>query len=159
MPKFVLDVTQEEFEKAGGKWITFNQNDPPGKLYFHEIELDMPDWDNVGVSLKFPVRIVGKDDIDAGKEDKLSAGVSPAAVWKLKDIMKELDVALVMQKGADGKKHPVFNSDDVAGKQAVGCWEIQVGSKGGDPTQGQTKYPKLTMIYRQGYKPVVQALV
>lgn len=159
MPEFVLDITQDQYEKAGSKWITFSPTDPAGKLYFKPVELDMPDWDNVGVSLKFPVRITG-DDADAGKEDKLSCGVDAKGVWKLKEIYKNITGKdLTMRKGADGKKHPVFNSDDVAGKQAVGCWEIQVGSKGGDPSKGQTKYPKLVNIYPADFVPEVKQLV
>jgi len=158
MPEFVLDMTSEEFEKAGSKFISFSPGDPVGKLYFKNIEMDMPDWDNVGISIKFPVRIVGKD-VDAGKEEKLSCGVGIAAVWKLKDVLEALGVKLEMRQGADKKKHPVFNSDDVAGKKAVGCWEIQIGSKGGDPSRGETKYPKLVSIYPAGYKPAVKELV
>lgn len=157
-PEFVLDVTQEEYEKAGSKFITFSPNDPVGKLYFLPVELDMPDWDTPGQSIKFPVRIT-EEGPDFGKEDKLSAGVGQAAVWKVKDILKALDVAVEMRVGADKKKHPVFDSMAVAGKQAVGCWQIQVGAKGGDPSKGETKYPKLVNLYPAGYKPATEELV
>jgi len=158
MPEIVLDVTQDEYEKAGSKFITFNPSDPVGKLYFKEIELDVPDWDNVGISLKFPIRITEKGP-DEGKEDKMSCGVGKEAIWKLKDTLKELGVKLEMRKGADKQTHPVFDSDEVAGKKAVGCWEVQIGSKGGDKTRGEIKYPKLVAIYAAGYKPAVKGLV
>lgn len=159
-PEIVLGVTEEEFEKAGSKFITFNPDDRVGKLYFKEIELDVPDWDTPGVSLKFPIRITGPEgDPDIGKEDKMSCGVSLDAIWKLKEALKSLGVALEMREGADKKRHPVFDSDEVAGKRAVGCWEIQVGSKGGDASRGTTKYPKLVAIYPAGHKPETKELV
>lgn len=160
MPEFVLDVSQEEFEKAGSKFITFNSDDPVGKLYYKEIEMDVPDWDTAGISMKFPVRVIGPEsDPDIGKEDKISCGVSKEAVWKLKDILKALGVSYTIKKGADGKARPAFNSDDVAGKKAVGQWEIQIGAKGGDRSKGETKYPKLVSIYPAGYKPATKELV
>lgn len=151
MPELTLPVSEEEFEKAGSKFISFSPNDPLGKLYAKQIEMDVPDWDTPGVSIKFPVRIIGPEgDPDIGKEDKLSCGVSPDAIWKLKDVLNALGVSLEMREGADEKKHPVFDTDAVAGKQAVGCWELQAGSKGGDPTKGTIKYPKLVTIMPAG---------
>lgn len=154
MPEFTLDLSVEEFEKAGSKFITFFPDDPVGKTYFKEVEMDVPDWDNVGISIKFPVRIVGPEgDPDIGKEDKISCGVSKEAIWKLKEILNALDVPLKFKKSADGTKRPAFNSDDVAGKRAIGQWEIQIGTKGGDRTKGEVKYPKLVAIRPAGYKP------
>lgn len=157
-PEFVLDTTQEDFEKSTSKFITFDPSASPGTLYFKPVEMGMPDWDTAGVSLKFPVTVTEKGD-DEGKEDKISAGVAANAVWKLKDILKALGVPVEMKKGADGKTHPAFKSDDVAGKKAVGCWELIVGAKGGDPSKGTVKYPKLTSIYPEGYEPEVKELV
>lgn len=151
-PEFVLPVTQEEYEKAGSKFITFNTADPVGKLYYKPIELDMPDWDTPGQSIKFPIRIT-EEGPDFGKEDKLSAGVSQIAIWKLKDILKALDVAVEMRVGADKKKHPIFDSAAVAGQPAIGCWQIQEGHKDGNPNNPIVKYPKLVSIYPTGYEP------
>lgn len=159
-PEIVLEMSQEEFEKAGSKFITFDKSDPVGKLYYKDVEMDMPDWDTPGVSLKFPVRIIGPEgDPDIGKEDKMSPGVAPNAVWKLKDTLKALGVNLEFRKGADKKQHPVFNSEEVAGKQAVGCWEMTKGAKGGDASRGEVNYPKLISIYPAGYKPTTKKLV
>lgn len=157
-PEFTLPVDEEQYKKAGSKFITFDTSDPVGQLYFRDIEFDMPDWDTPGQSMKFPVRIT-EDGPDFGKEDKLSAGVGLTAIWKLKDILKALDVEVEMRAGADKKKHPVFSSTAVAGKAAVGCWQIQIGAKGGDPSKGETKYPKLVNIYPAGYKPATEELV
>jgi hypothetical protein len=147
MPEFVLDVSKEEFETSGSKFITFDPNDKVGTRYYKEVELDVPDWDTVGVSIKFPVRIVGPEgDPDIGKEDKLSCGVSPRAIWKLKETLKAVNVPLTYRKGADGIEHPTFDSDAVAGKRAIGCWELQLGVKGGDPSRGEVKFPKLVAL-------------
>jgi hypothetical protein len=158
MPEFTLPTTQEEFEKAGSKFITFSPDDEVGKLYYKDIEMDMPDWDTPGQSIKFPVRIT-EEGPDFGKEDKISAGVSQAGIWKLKDLLKALDVAVEMRKGADKKVHPVFASEAVAGKPAVGVWQVQIGAKGGDASKGTIKYPKLVNIMPAGSKPAVEELV
>ena len=157
-PEFIIPTTEDEYEKAGSKFITFSSDDEVGKLYYKDIELDMPDWDTPGQSIKFPIRIT-EEGPDFGKEDKLSAGVTSAGVWKLKDILKVLDVTVEMRAGADKKKHPVFASEEVAGKQGVGVWQVQVGSKGGDASLGTVKYPKLINIMPAGSKPAVEELV
>lgn len=151
MAKFIIDVPKEEYDKSGSKFITFSADDPVGKKYYHQIEMDMPDWDTPGVSLKFPVRIT--DGTDKDHEDKISCGVSVKAVWKLKEVLKALGVSVSSVKGQDGILHPVFDSNDVAGQKAVGCWEIQEGNKGGDLKAEKTKYPKLVSIYPSGYDP------
>ena len=153
MPEFKIPVTQDEYEKSGSKFIIFSSDDPPGKLYHKPVELDMPDWDTPGQSIKFPVRIASTDS-DGGKEDKLSCGVAQNAVWKLKETLFNLGVDVTFKDDA-----PHFNSEEVAGKKAVGEWEIQMGSKGGDPAQGQTKYPKLVALLPAGFKPSTGSLV
>lgn len=40
MPALVSTVTQEEYEKAGSKFITFSLDDEVGKLYYKNIEMD-----------------------------------------------------------------------------------------------------------------------
>lgn len=158
--ELTLDVTQESFEKAGSKFITFAPADAIGTQYFKEVELGVADWDNPGISIKFPITIIGPEgDPDIGKQDKLSAGVAENALWKLKEILKALGIPITYKVGIDKKKHPVFETDDVAGKKAVGCWELQLGSKGGDAAKGGVKYPKLVSIFPEGYKPSKQALV
>jgi len=132
-PEFVITTTEEEYDKAGSKFITFSPDDEPGKLYYKDIELDMPDWDTPGQSIKFPTRITEE--------------------------VKALNVTVEMRVGADKKKHPVFASEEVAGKQAVGVWQVQVGAKGGDVSKGTVKYPKLINIMPAGSKPAIEELV
>ena len=157
-PEFIIPVTEEEFEKAGSKFITFSPDDPVGKLYHKNIELDMPDWDTPGQSIKFPVRI-NDEGPDFGKEDKISAGVGSDAVWKLKDILKAVDVPVEMRTGADKKKRPVFESEAVGGKQAVGVWQLQVDKRKPEEGGKGTKYPKLVNILPAGSKPAIEELV
>jgi len=157
-PEFTIPTTEEKYEKAGSKFITFSPDDEPGKLYYKDIELDMPDWDTPGQSIKFPTRIT-EEGPDFGKEDKISAGVTSTGVWKLKDILNALDVTVEMRVGAEKEKHPVFTSEDVAGKQAVGVWQVQIGAKGGDVSKGTVKYPKLINIMPAGSKPAIEELV
>lgn len=157
-PEIVLPVTEEEYEKAGSKFISFDPSAPVGTLVYREIEMDMPDWDTPGQSLKFPVRVTQEGE-DFGKEDKLSAGVGATAMWKLKDILKALDVELEMRVGADKKKHPVFDTMVVAGKQAVGCWQVQIDSRAPEAGGKGTKYTKLVSIFPAGYTPATEELV
>lgn len=158
MPKLVLDTTQEDYEAAGSKFITFSPDDKVGKLYHKPVEMGVPDWDTPGVSIKFPVTIV--DDIDAGKEDKIPCGVGSNALWKLKEVYKNITGSdPKFEKGSDGKNHPVIDPDEIAGKKATAVYEIQMGAKGGDPQAGQTKYPKLINILPAGAKTATESLV
>lgn len=142
MPEFTVPVEQDEYEASGSKFITFDSSDPVGKTYKKPVEIGVVDWDTPGVSMKFPVTIIG-NDIDAGKTDKLSAGVGTNAVWKLKDTLKAIGAPVEMKQGAGGKMFPVFKSEDCEGKKAMGVWEVQMGNKGGDPQAERIKYPKL----------------
>jgi len=151
-PTFSLPVDDATYEKSGSKFITFNESDKIGTLYYRDIEVDMPDWDNQGVSIKFPVRITEKG-ADAGKEAKLSAGVSETAVWKLKDILKAFGVEVKMVKKADGAKHPEFEAEEVAGKAAVGVWVLRMDERTPEEGGKGAKYPKLESILPPGSKP------
>lgn len=157
MPEFTLPVTDEEYEKARSKFITSNVNDPVGTIYLRDIEMGMPDWDTPGQSIKFPVTVT-EEGVDAGKEDKISCGVGSSAIWKLKEVLENLGVAIEMKAGADKKKHPVFDTMEVAGKAAVGRWTLQQDSRSADEGGKGTKYPKLTNIYPEGYAPSVEEL-
>lgn len=156
MPKFTLDVTQEEYEKAGSKFITFPLNAPVGSLQFRDIEVGMLDWDTPGQSVKIPVTIT-EEGPDLGKQEKLSFGVSAEAIWKGKQLYKAIcGKDMPMAQGADKKKHPAPDSDDLLGKPAVGVWQLKEGKKGG--VGEVVTYPKLVDIQPAGAKPKVTDL-
>lgn len=143
--EFTIPVEQDTFEKAGSKFISFDPTAPIGTIIKLPVEMGMPDWDTPNVSIKFPVTIIGNGQ-DAGKTDKVAAGVGETGVWKLKEILAALECPLEMRQGTDGKNRPVFKGEDVAGKNAMGVWEVQKGKKGGDPNAEDVVYPKLVGI-------------
>ena len=140
MPDLTLPVSKKEYDEADSKFITFPPNAAVGDVQFRNVELGMVDWDTPGRSIKFPVTVI-EEGADEGKKDKISAGVKADGVWKLKEILKTFGIEV---KYVNGK--PVFNTDELTGKQCVGAWTLQEGHKGGDPTADKVKYPKLTAL-------------
>lgn len=98
----VLQMTPEEFEKASSKFAA------PG---LHNCVFGMPAWKQVGKSLEFPYVLI--EDEDADKTGSIYCGVSKDAAWKIKEILKALNV---QYKSANGLVS--FNPAEVAGKQA-----------------------------------------
>ena len=136
----VLPVSEEEFEKAGSKFVTFPAGAKPGDVELRNIEMGMPDWKQQGVSIQLPVTIT-EEGVDQGKEDNLFCGVTPDAVWKLKAVLSTIGVGY-KKVG----KNVAFNSEEVVGKPAVGVWTWQKGTKGGVEGGEPTFYSKLTDI-------------
>ena len=163
-PEFILPVTEEEYETAGSKFVTFPASnkllkDRVGESLFLDVECGMPDWDTPGISLKFPISIT-EEGPDQGKEDKISTGVGTKAIWKLKELVKVVTgTDLPMKKGADGKQHPALDPMAFVGKPAVGQWIMQAGYPGGDKTQPPTYYPKLVALLPAGKKPSTESLM
>lgn len=168
--EFILTVTEEEYEAGGSKFIAFTDeagNIAPsgswaklvGSVNYRAVEIGMPDWDTPGRSLKFPVTITDEGP-DKGKEDKLSCGIDSKSVWKLKETHSAvIGGDLEMQTGADGKKHPVFKPTVYVGKQAVGIWEMQKGTKGGEEGAPAVYYPKLVQLMPAGSQPKTESLM
>lgn len=135
MPEeFILDVGLEEFEKSGSKFA---------KAGLHLVELGLPEWENQGVSIRFPFIII-EDGEDSSKEGKLVAGVGKNAAWKLKEILKSAEVPYSATK--DGRV--AFKSNDVVGKQCKVLYTEQVdtrtpeeGGKGTRYTKAESAYP------------------
>ena len=97
----VLNVSPEDFEKASSKFAA------PG---LHLTVFGMPYWKTVGKSLAFPYQICEGEDTD--KEGEIFCGISKEAAWKIKEILKALNVNYKNQNGL-----VAFNPADVAGKK------------------------------------------
>lgn len=157
-PEFQLPVTEEEYQQAGSKFVTFAANAKVGDSLFLDIEVGMVDWDTPGQSMKVPITVT-EECVDKGKEEKISFGVLKSGIWKGKEIYKAITgVDMPMKAGADGVTHPVIDPMALVGKPAVGFWQMVEGYKGGDPNAGTTQYPKLTSILSAGGKPKVEGL-
>lgn len=155
-PEIMLpDVTEDEYEKAGSKFIVML----PGETEaFLDIEIGMLDWDTPGTSMKVPVTVV-EEGPNQGKTDKLSFGVRSEGIWKGKEIYRAITgTDPPMKQGSDSKNHPVIDPMVLVGKPAVGFWQKQKGKKGGDPTAEDVTYPKLVSILAPGNKPKVEDL-
>lgn len=138
MPKeFILDMSEEELEKASSKFVS------PG---LHVVEFGLPDWEQEGKTIKFPF-IVAEEGEDSGKEGKMVTGIDKKSAWKMKEILKSAEITYRETK--DGKV--AFKPEDAAGKQCKILFKEQVdtrsaaeGGKGTKYTKGDTCYPMST---------------
>lgn len=124
---FRLDMTEEEYDKAGSKFAEAGA---------HLSEMGMPYWKTMGKSIGFPFIIV-EEGPDKGKENEIFAGVEKGGVWKLKEILGAIGIPVNMVNGK-----PQFSAMDCAGKQFLSVWTTQVdtrlpeeGGKGGTYTK------------------------
>jgi len=155
--EFILDVTEEEYESAGSKFINFPPGAKVGDVQYRDIECGMLDWDTPGRSMKIDISVI-EEGIDYGKSEKISFGVNAAGIWKGKQIYLAITGEdMPMKPGADGKNHPAPKAMATAGKAAVGVWAMSEGKKGG---VGDTvMYPKLQDILPAGSKPSTESLM
>ena len=119
----IPSMSEEEWDAAGSKFASEGT---------HLSEMGMPSWDTPGKSIAFPFVII-EDGEDAGKEGKLSAGVSKEAAWKLKEILKAIGVTHSVVNGK-----VTFDGLDCVGKKFGSVWVKQLdkrtpeeGGKGG----------------------------
>jgi len=119
---FELPMSPEEYEAAGSKFAK------PGA---HPSEMGLPTWDTPGISIAFPFTIIAGPD--AGVEGKLSCGIKPTAVWKLKEVLKAIGVPVEMVNGK-----PKFDGALCVGKKFLSVWAMELdtrlpeeGGKGG----------------------------
>ena len=147
--ELTIPVTAKEFESAGSKFITFPANAKVGDVQYRDVEVGQVDWDMPGHSIKFPVTVI-EVGADEGKKDKISCGVKPEAVWKLKETLRELGVEV---KIVNGK--PKFETDELTGMAVVGVWTMQEGYKGGDETAEKVRYPKLTALVKSKPETII----
>lgn len=143
----ILDIDEEEFDKAGSKFISFPPGAKVGDMQSRLVEVT-PDagWDTVGSSVKFPIVVV-EEGVDKGKEDKLSFGIAKNAIWKGKEACLALGLDLndvfPTVETADGQKRKKLIPSVVVGKQTYGIWTMQEGLKGGAEGGEKVIYPKL----------------
>lgn len=158
-PEFILDgLSEEEYQKAGSKFISFPPAAKVGDWEYRDIEIGMTDWDTPGVSMKVPITVT-EEGPDQFKEEKISFGVDLKGIWKGKEIYRAITGEdMPMKAGADGKKHPVIDPMELAGRPAVGGWQLQQGYPGGDRSLPPVVYPKLVNILPAGSKPEVSDL-
>jgi len=157
-PEFMLDVTEEEYQNEGSKFITFAPGAKVGDVEYRDIEIGMVDWDTPGSSMKVPVTIT-EEGVDKGKMDKISFGVKKGGIWKGKEIVIAVTGQdIPMKEGSDGQKHPAIDPMALVGKLATGVWQWMQGFSGGDETKPPVFYPKLISILASGQKPKVEDL-
>ena len=158
--EFILGgVTEEEYEIAGSRFVTFPPGSQIGASLFLDAECGMPDWDTPGQSIKFPV-IITEWGPDKGKEDKVSTGVDAKSLWKLKEVHEAIVGAPIeMRAGGDGKNHPVIIPTVYVGKAVVAHFQIQAGTKGGVIGAERVTYPKLIELLPAGTKPSTESLM
>lgn len=153
MADIILGVTEEEYEQAGSKFITSSvplTAENVGHVEYRNIELGLPYEKTAGKSISFPGKIVG--GVDDGKDAEIAAGINKAGVWKLKEILRAIDVPVKMVTTSGGKR-PSFDPTAVAGKKCLGMYAIEEGKKGGDPDGESVYYPKLTTILPEDANP------
>lgn len=142
--EFILPVTSEEYRQAGSKFITM-------PLGITELELDiecgMLDWETTGKSLKLPVTVI-EEGPNYSRTEKLVFGIDKGGIWKGKEIYHNVTgkEPPSITSPTDGRSHPVFKVEDFLGKPATGFWQLQHGTKGGDPSGEPVVYPKLMSI-------------
>jgi hypothetical protein len=145
VPDFEIPISQEEFEKAGSKFLGVPAGSKKGDVFFRKIETGTLDWDTPGTSFKLPTTVT--EGTDKGHEEKLSFGVSADAIWKGKAIYKAItgkDMPL------NKNKKPFIPDGALDGKKAVGVWQMVENKTASSATM--PIYPKLVDIYPADYK-------
>ncbi len=134
MPEgFILDVSPEEYEKAGSKFA---------QVGLHLAEMGMPEWETEGQSIRFPFIII-EEGADNSKEGKLVTGIGKTALWKIKEILSAIDVPV--KKTKDGKVS--FDNNACVGAQFKVLYIEQVDSRSPEEGGKGTKYTKATSAY------------
>ena len=132
--EFVLDgVTADEYEKSSSKFAAVGKHlSEAGAIY----------WKTPHQTIGIPFTII-EEGPDYGKPGEFFASVLPKGVWKLKQILEALGVNVVM-KNVQGVKRPVFDANEIPGKQFFSVWTEQVDSRSPEEGGKGTKYSKAT---------------
>lgn len=164
MPDLVFpDVTQEEYDTAGSKFITFPAGATPGAVQYRDVEVSDVDWDTPGQSIKIVATVI-EEGPDLSKQDKLSFGVVKTAtgksgIWKGKLAHIAITGKEMAFVDTDKGPRPKIDPTELVGKKAIAEYTLQLGHKGGDPEGEEVLYPKLTNFLSAGKKPAVAGLV
>jgi len=137
-------TSKKDYDEAGSKFITMA---PGQKDAFLSVEIGAQEWDTPGKSIAVPVTVI-EPGIDEGKQTKLSYGVDKKGIWKGKEIYQVFGLEM---PEVDGQIAP--DPMDLAGRQAIGHWQMTKGRKGGAPDGEIVFTPKLVRLYPAGYKP------
>ena len=143
---FDMGVTQEEYAKAGSKFISGVAGAKKGDAFYRNIETGTLDWEKPGKTMKLMTTVT--DGADKGHEEKISFGIEAESIWKGKDIYKAI-TGQDMPINAKSKR-PYIPSSAVDGKAAVGLWVMVENTQESKATM--PIYPKLTSILPKGYK-------
>ena len=127
-----IPVSEEEFLAGGSKFAQAGD---------HPSEAGVPYWKTAGKSIAFPFTIT--EGIDKSKEGEIIGGISPQAVWKVRETLDALGVPYQI---VNGKVQ--FNIMDCPGKPFLSVWTTQVdtrtpeeGGKGGSYTKPTKALP------------------
>jgi len=132
MPEVILQsVSMNDYEKSGSKFAA------PG---LHLAEFKMAAWSIPVRSFKFPFQII--EGPDSGKEGKITAGANAEGVWKLKEILQSLGVAVSNKNGK-----VAWNTEDVIGKQAKVLWVTQRDTRTPEEGGKGTTYTKPVSVH------------
>jgi hypothetical protein len=137
--------TEEEISEAKSKFVKAPVGMKRGGRFYLAIQMQMPDWDNPGQSYKFPVVVTEKGE-NQNKEAKLSTGIGKKG-WKM---IETLDNLLIKRTKNPTTGNISFNRAEVAGLDAIGEWEIQLGIN--QSNNQEFDMPKLVAIYNKNFK-------
>ena len=130
---FPEDVTQGDYDKASSKFAT------PGA---HLSECQEIEWETPQKSIKIPFVII-EEGPDNGKEGKIVCGLSPDALFKIKEVEAALGVQLVVNK--DGRLVITEEGIQAArGKQFLTIWTTQKDTRSPEEGGKGSTYTKAT---------------
>jgi hypothetical protein len=132
--------TEEEVSQAQSKFVKAPAGLKRGDKFYLHAQMQMPDWDNPGVSYKFPIVVTEKGD-NLNKEAKLSTGIGKKG-WKMIETLDNLSIKRVKNSTTGNIS---FNRAEVAGLDVIGEWIIEVGKN--QETGNEFDMPKLNAIY------------
>jgi hypothetical protein len=147
--ELTINVSKKTWETTGRKFIDLPAGAKEGDVLVRKVELGAIDWDTPEQSIKFPVTII-EAGADEGKKDKLSCGVGENAVWKLKNICRNLSIPV---KFVNNKVS--INTDGTEGMEVYGTWIVQVGKN--QTTGNEFLMPKLNDLTIEA--PIIERIM
>ncbi len=127
-------VSKDDMDAAGSKFVSL-----PG---YYKVEFGTPYWKTPGRSLGFPFTII--EGAEEGKEAEIFAGVTKEAVWKIKEILKAIEVDYQVIKATG---NVAFDPTEVSGKQGRVLFELQKDERPENEGGTGKSYAKPTTVY------------